>query len=214
MQTRILIADDHRIVRQGVRTLLESQLGFTVAGEAADGAEAVEAAEELAPDLVLMDICMPRLSGIEATRRIVKPGVSTRVLMLTMLEVRSYVEEALRAGAMGYVVKSAPASELTSAIEAVRSGNSYLSPAVTQQVLGSIARPSGEPAAQSSALTEREREVLHLIAEGLSSREIAERIHLSSKTVETHRANLMDKLGIHKVAGLVRFAVRAGLVSP
>lgn len=214
METRILIADDHRIVRQGVRTLLESQGGFSVVGEAADGEEAIDAAEALAPDVVLMDVCMPRLSGIEATRRIAKGEGGPRVLVLSMLEGRSYVEEAFRAGATGYVVKSAPPSDLTAALEAVRSGNSYLSPAVTQPVLESIARPGEAKAPARSALTEREREVLHLIAEGYSSREIADRIHLSCKTVETHRANLMDKLAIHKVAGLVRFAMRAGLVSP
>lgn len=214
METRIVLADDHRIVRQGLRTLLESQGGFRVVGEAADGEEAVEAAAALAPDVVLMDICMPRLSGIEATRRIAKATHPPRVLVLSMLEARSYVEEAFRAGAMGYVVKSAPPSDLTAAIEAVRSGSSYLSPAVTHQVLDTIAPPEGAKAPQRATLTEREREVLQLIAEGYSSREIADRIQLSCKTVETHRANLMDKLAIHKVAGLVRFAMRAGLVSP
>ena len=213
METRILIGDDHRIVRQGVRSFLESE-GFHVVGEAADGEEVVEAAEALAPDVVLLDVCMPRLSGIEATRRITRAEGGPRVLVLTMLEARSYVEEAFRAGATGYVAKSAPPSDLTAALQAVRSGNSYLSPAVTQQVLEPIARSNGSKAPQRSILTEREREVLHLIAEGYSSREIAERIQLSCKTVETHRANLMDKLAIHKVAGLVRFAMRAGLVSP
>ena len=134
--------------------------------------------------------------------------------MVSMLEGRTYVEESLRAGAMGYVVKSAAVNDLVAAIEAVRSGNSYLSHTVTQQVLDSIARPGGRAKTAPSALTDREREVLQLIAEGNSSREIAEMIGLSCKTVETHRANLMEKLGIHKVTGLVRFAIRAGLVAP
>lgn len=214
MDTRILIVDDHRLVRQGVRTLLESQLGFTVAGEACDGIDAVKLATELDPDLILMDICMPRLGGIEATRRISKSSVDAKVLMLTMLESRSYVEEAMRAGASGYVVKSAPASDLIGAIESVEAGNFHLPAAFTQQLLGSLTRVSGMRSGMSSSLTEREIGVLQLIAEGYSSREIASRINRSHKTVLSHRTNLMNKLNIHKVAGLVRFAIRAGVVAP
>jgi DNA-binding NarL/FixJ family response regulator len=161
-----------------------------------------------------MDIWMPRLSGIDATRRIGRRGLGTKVLVLSMHEGRSYVEEVLRAGAAGYLVKSSSPSDLFSAIDAVRQGNSYLSPAITQQVVDAIARP-GDPGPSSlAALTDREREVLQLIAEGLSSKEIAATLGVTLKTVDSHRSNLMEKLDIHKVSGLVRFAIRAGLVEP
>lgn len=214
MDTKILIVDDHRLVRQGIRTLLESQVGFSVVGEAADGLEAVEMADELNPDLTLMDICMPRLAGIEATRRIAKSEDEHKVLMLTMLENRSYVEEALRAGASGYVVKTAPAGELISAIEAVKAGNCHLPPVFTQQLVDSLPRVSGARPGMGASLTEREIGVLQLIADGYSSREIAAKLDRSYKTITSHRTNLMQKLGIHKTAGLVRFAIRTGVVNP
>jgi DNA-binding NarL/FixJ family response regulator len=213
METTILVADDHQIVRQGLKRLLSKRGDFTIVAEASDGEQAVEIASRRQPDVVLMDISMPRLSGIDATRRIAAGG-RTKVLALSMHDGQSYVEEALRAGASGYVHKNASAEDLFSAIDAVRTGESYLSPTVTQQVVDAIARPGDRPSSAVSALTQREREVLKLIADGLSSKEIAAQLGVSLKTIESHRANLMDKLDIHKVSGLVRFAVRAGLVAP
>ncbi len=223
MQTTVLLADDHRIVREGLRRLLESRQDISVIGEASDGEEAVQMAAEKHPDVILMDISMPRLSGIDATRRICKGeaaeatnGASkhSKILILSMHESQTYVEEVLRAGACGYVLKDSAPSDLFAAIDAVRSGDSYLSPSVTQRVVNAIARPGDRPSLAVSSLTERERQVLELIAEGLSSKEIATQLGVSLKTVESHRANLMDKLDIHKVSGLVRFAIRAGLVAP
>jgi len=208
-----MLADDHQIVRQGLRRLLSRRGDFSIVGEACDGQQAVDLAERSHPDVVLMDISMPRLSGIDATRRIARNG-RTKVLALSMHDTQSYVEEALRAGAAGYVHKNTSAEELFSAIDAVRTGESYLSPAVTQQVVDAIARPGERSTSAVSGLTKREREVLKLIADGLSSKEIAHKLGVSLKTIESHRANLMDKLDIHKVSGLVRFAVRAGLVAP
>jgi len=213
METTILVADDHQIVRQGLKRLLSKRGDFSIVAEASDGEQAVEIAGRKQPDVVLMDISMPRLSGIDATRRIAASGRS-KVLALSMHDTQSYVEEALRAGAAGYVHKNASAEDLFNAIDAVRTGESYLSPTVTQQVVDAIARPGERPASAVSALTQREREVLKLIADGLSSKEIAAQLGVSLKTIESHRANLMDKLDIHKVSGLVRFAVRAGLVAP
>jgi len=213
MGTTILVADDHRIVRQGLKRLLSKRADFDIVAEASDGEQAVEIAQRQQPDVVLMDISMPRLSGIDATRRIAGTG-RTKVLALSMHDGQSYVEEALRAGASGYIHKNASAEDLFSAIDAVKTGESYLSPSVTQQVVDAIARPGDRPSSAISALTQREREVLKLIADGLSSKEIASQLGVSLKTIESHRANLMDKLDIHKVSGLVRFAVRAGLVAP
>ena len=213
MQTTILVADDHQIVRQGLKRLLSKRGDFSIVAEASDGEEAVEMANRQRPDVVLMDISMPRLSGIDATRRIAADG-NSKVLALSMHDTQSYVEEALRAGASGYVHKNASAEDLFTAIDAVRGGESYLSPTVTQQVVDAIARPGDRPASAVSALTNREREVLKLIADGLSSKEIAGQLGVSLKTIESHRANLMDKLDIHKVSGLVRFEIRAGLVAP
>ena len=212
--TTIVVADDHRIVREGLVKLLESREDFEVVGEAADGEEAVNLVLEKKPDVVLMDIWMPRLSGIDATRRIGKHGSASKVLVLSMHESRTYVEEVLRAGALGYVVKSSAASELLHAIDAVKMGQSYLSPVITQQVVDAIVRPDDAAPSGVSMLTDREREVLQLIAEALSSKEIAHVLGISLKTVDSHRSNLMEKLDIHKVSGLVRFAIRAGLVEP
>jgi len=213
METTILLADDHRLVREGLRKLIEEREDLRVVAEATTGQEAIELCERLQPDMVLMDISMPGLSGIDATRRICKTNPGTRVLILSMHDNQGYVEEVLRSGASGYVLKDSAASDLLQAIEAVRRGDSFLSPTVTQQVVEAIARPGDRPLAAASHLTDREREVLTLIAEGLSSKEIAQKLGVSLKTIESHRANLMDKLDIHKVSGLVRFAIRAGLVS-
>jgi DNA-binding NarL/FixJ family response regulator len=212
--TTIVVADDHKIVREGLVKLLEGRADFSVIGEAADGEEAVKMVLEKKPDIVIMDIWMPRLSGIDATRRIVKRGSPTKVLVLSMHESRTYVEEVLRAGASGYIVKNSASSDLLQAIDAVQGGASYLSPAITQQVVDAIARPGDSSPSGVAMLTDREREVLQLIAEGLSSKEIAGMLGVSLKTIDSHRSNLMQKLDIHKVSGLVRFAIRAGLVEP
>ncbi len=214
MQTTIIVADDHKIVREGIRKVLETREDFQVVGEASDGEEAVQMVLEKKPDVALMDIWMPRLSGIDATRRIGKHGLDTKVLVLSMHQSRAYVEEVLRAGAAGYIVKNAASQDLLNAVDAVCSGGSYLSPTITQQVVDAIARPGDAVPSGVAALTDREREVLQLIAEGLSSKEIAGMLGVSLKTVDSHRSNLMEKLDIHKVSGLVRFAIRAGLVEP
>lgn len=214
MPTTIVLADDHTVVRQGIRKLLETRDDFTIVGEASDGEEAVQLVIEKQPDIAIMDIWMPRLSGIDATRRIGKRGIDTKVLVLSMHESRAYVEEVLRAGAAGYIVKNAAADDLLDAIDAVCSGVSYLSPVITQQVVDAIARPADVSPSGLGVLTDREREVLQLIAEGLSSKEIASMLGVSLKTVDSHRSNLMEKLDIHKVSGLVRFAIRTGLVEP
>jgi len=212
--TTIVVADDHKIVREGLVRLLEEREDFTVIGEASDGEEAVQMVLEKQPDVVIMDIWMPRLGGIDATRRIGKKGSTAKILVLSMHESRSYVEEVLRAGASGYIVKNSAPADLLQAIDAVCSGASYLSPAITQQVVDAIARPGDSVPTGVSVLTDREREVLQLIAEGLSSKEIAAMLGVSLKTIDSHRSNLMEKLDIHKVSGLVRFAIRAGLVEP
>lgn len=212
--TTIVVADDHKIVREGLVKLLEGRSDFSVVGEAADGEEAVQMVLDKRPDVVIMDIWMPRLSGIDATRRIGKRGCPAKILVLSMHESRDYVEEVLRAGASGYIVKNAASTDLIQAIDAVRCGASYLSPAITQQVVDAIAHPGNSSPSGVAMLTDREREVLQLIAEGLSSKEIAVTLGVSLKTIDSHRSNLMEKLDIHKVSGLVRFAIRVGLVEP
>jgi DNA-binding NarL/FixJ family response regulator len=214
MSTTIVLADDHILVRQGIRKLLETRDDFQIVGEASDGEEAVKLVSEKKPDVALMDLWMPRLSGIDATRRIGKRGLATKVLVLSMHESRAYVEEVLRAGAAGYIVKNAAADDLIEAIDTIRDGVSYLSPAITQQVVEAIASPAPSSPSGLAVLTDREREVLQLIAEGLSSKEIAAMLGVSLKTIDSHRSNLMEKLDIHKVSSLVRFAIRTGLVEP
>ena len=212
--TTIVLADDHKIVREGLIRLLEGREDFRVVGEASDGEEAVQMVLDKEPDIVIMDIWMPRLSGIDATRRIDKHGCAAKVLVLSMHESRSYVEEVLRAGAAGYIVKNSASKDLINAIDAVNNGASYLSPVITQQAVDAIASPGDSSPSGVAMLTQRERQVLELIADGLSSKEIASMLGVSLKTIDSHRSNLMEKLDIHKVSGLVRFAIRAGLVEP
>lgn len=212
--TEILLADHHRIVRAGVRRILEAREDFAVVAEAGDGEQAVALVLDKRPDVAVMEIGMPGLSGLEAIRRIRQSGASTRCVVLSGHESGGPVEEALRAGASGYVPKSVAPNELLDAIDSVRRGRFYLSPCIAPHVVAAVTRP-GEPCGSGiSDLTNRERDVLRRIAEGLRSREIADALHLSLKTVETHRSNLMNKLGIHNVANLVRFAIREGLVTP
>jgi DNA-binding NarL/FixJ family response regulator len=210
---RVLLADDHTLVRAGLRKLLESMPELTVVGEAADGLALLALAEQLQPDLVLMDIAMPGLNGLEATARLVKAQAGIRVLILSMHQNEEYVRQALRHGAVAYLLKDAAPVELELAIQAVQRGEIYLSPAVSRGVVSDyVQRLRGEDS-PAVLLTPRQREVLQLIAEGHSSKEIARRLHLSVKTVETHRSQLMKQLDIHEVTGLVRYALRAGLIS-
>jgi DNA-binding NarL/FixJ family response regulator len=209
---RVLVADDHGVVRKGLRLQLERYQDFEVVGEAADGREAVALALQLRPDVVLMDIRMPRLSGTEAVREIAAGDRRIRVLILSMHDERSFVADALRAGAAGYVLKGAPSSELLQAIEAVGNGRAYLSPALSGEAIA-VLRGDGPALPDALAgLTRRERQVLQSIAEGLCSKEIASALHVSERTVESHRAHLMRKLGVHKASALVRIAIREGLV--
>ena len=207
---RVLIADDHGVVAEGLKHLVEAQPDMEVIACVADGREAVQLAREAQPDVVLMDLSMPELNGADATRAIVQRDPSCRVIVLSMYAEREYVRRALKAGAMGYVVKRSAAKEVVDAIRAAHAGQRYLSPRVADVLIEDHAEDRDDPLARLSA---REREVLQLIAEGRTGAEIAERLALSQKTVETYRARLIEKLGIRDVPGLVRFAIQRGLVS-
>ena len=212
--TRVLLADDHTLVRSGFRALLEQIDDVEVVAEAADGREALRLTEEHRPNLVLMDIAMPELNGLEAASRITKQFPDVSVILLSMHASEEYVSEALKTGAAGYMLKDAAAVELQLALKAVANGESYLSPAVASRVVAARAEPADERATGLGRLTPRQREILQLIAEGNSTKSIARKLELSVKTVETHRANLMKRLDIHDIAGLVRYAIRMGLVIP
>ena len=210
---RVLVADDHTIVRKGLCSLLEAKPDIEVVGEAEDGREAVEKVEALLPDVVLMDITMPRLNGLEATRQIKRLFPKVKIVALTMYTNEEYIQQFLQAGASGYVVKQAAPAELMSAIQAVYRGDSFLSPLISRTVIDEYLKRT-EPAASSeeAKLTDREREVLQLIAEGYSNREIAQKLQISIKTAGVHRTNLMEKLGIHNVTDLVKYALRKGII--
>jgi DNA-binding NarL/FixJ family response regulator len=208
---RVLLADDHTLVRAGIRTLLESLDGVTVVAEVADGREALALVAAERPDVVLMDVAMPKLNGLEATARVVEEFPNVRVIILSMHPNEEYVLRALRIGASGYLLKDANTAELEIALEAVVRGEIYLSPAISKQVAQYVRRVGSEFDALDR-LTPRQREVLQLIAEGRTSREIAQLLGISVKTVESHRTHLMDRLDIHDIAGLVRYAVRTGLI--
>lgn len=203
-RTRILLVEDHQMVREGLRTLLGGQPDFEVVGEAADGAEAVRLAGRLAPHVVVMDVQLAGLSGIEATKRLARERPETAVVALSMYDDAPTVDRALRAGARGYVLKGSGVAALCEAIRVVRRGETYVSPALSRSVLpGRL--PRG--AADADPLTDREREVVQLVSEGYTGRQIAERLGLRPKTVENHRARIMEKLGIHTTAGLVRWVL-------
>jgi DNA-binding NarL/FixJ family response regulator len=210
VSVRILLADDHKIVRDGLRALIERQPGLEVAGEAENGRAAVELTRQVSPDAVVMDVGMPDLNGIEATRQIVAEGAGVRVIALSMHSDRRFVTEMLRAGASGYLLKDCAFEELTQAVQVVMGGQTYLSPGIASVVVEDYVRQAGEEAV---GLTGREREVLQLLAEGRSTKQIAERLRVSAKTVETHRQKLMEKLNLRSVADLTKYAVRAGLTS-
>jgi DNA-binding NarL/FixJ family response regulator len=211
---RIVLADDHVLLRAGLRKLLETIEGVTVAGEADDGLALLALATELQPGMVLMDIAMPGLNGLEAAARLAKSMPRTKVLILSMHQSEEYVRQALKSGASAYLLKDAAPVELELAIRAVLRGETYLSPAVSRGVVSDYVQRLREAPDAGSGLTPRQTEVLQLIAEGLSTKDIARRLDLSVKTVETHRTQLMRQLDIHEIAGLVRYAMRIGLVSP
>lgn len=206
---RILLADDHALVRQGFRMLLSSEEAFEVIGEATNGKEAVDLCSELKPDVVVMDVTMHELNGIEATRRIIEFLPRTRILALSMHKDSVYVREILRAGASGYLLKDAMESDLIAAVRAVARGEGYLSPGVSESVLTDYRRHVTDPI---DLLSSREREVLQLIAEGKTNKEIATLLNLSVYTIDAHRGKVMEKLNLHSTGELVRFAVRKGLI--
>lgn len=206
---RILLAEDHALVRHGFRMILAAQPDMEIVGEAGNGREAIELAQTLKPDVVVMDVAMPELNGIEATRRLIELAPRTRVLALSMHKDAVYVREILRAGARGYLLKDSADADLLVAVRAVAKGEGYLSPGVSDAVLSDYRRHVTDPL---DLLTSREREVLQMIAEGKTNKEIATTLNLSVYTVEAHRGHLMEKLNLHSTGELVRFAVRSGLI--
>ena len=206
---RILLADDHAVVRKGFRLILSTQPDMEIVGEAGNGKECVAMAADLNPDIVVMDVAMPELNGIEATRRLAASNPQTRVLALSMHKDSVYVREILRAGAKGYLLKDALDTELLAAVRAVAKGEGYLHPAVSEAVLVDYRRHVTDPL---DLLSSREREVLQLIAEGKTNKDIATLLNLSVYTVDAHRGRIMEKLNLHSTGELVRFAVRKGLV--
>lgn len=213
MSITVFLADDHAVVRDGLRLLLEAQGDLKVVGDAADGRETVRQVEQLCPDVVVMDITMPELNGIEATWRIRDSCPATRVIVLSMHSANEYVFRALQAGARGYVLKESAGVEVVHAVRAVHAGHRYLSPKVSDEVIDGYIRQrdAAETGSPLGHLSSREREILQLVAEGKSSTEIGEALSLSAKTIETYRSRLMRKLGIKDIAGLVRFAILNGL---
>ena len=209
--TRILIADDHALVRAGIRALAEKIEGVEVVAEAGNGAEALELTRQLKPDLVLLDISMPEASGFEVLARQAQEFPDVRVIVLTVHEAEAYAVRALREGAAGFLLKSAAAVELREAIETVTSGQTYISPELSRRSLLDYGKASSDRA-KLDTLSPRQREILKLVADGLNTKEIAGHLSISAKTVETHRAQLMERLNIHEIASLVRFAVKMGLV--
>lgn len=211
---RILIADDHTLLRSGIRALLEDEQDILVVGEAEDGREAVRLAEQLKPNVVLMDIAMPSLNGLEATRQIKREHPEINILVLTMYDHEEYFRQMLEVGASGYIIKRAAAGELVSAIRAVYNGEAVLSPAITRLLLedyfsrDAVAKEENDP----NTLSSREREVLQLIAEGKTSRKIAEILNLSVKTVQSHRTNLMQKLDLHDRGELIKYAIQKKII--
>jgi two-component system response regulator NreC len=212
---RILLADDHAILRRGLRALLEREPDMEVLGEAADGRETISAVETLRPDVVVLDITMPNMNGIEAARQIVAKADGTAIIILSMHSDEGYVLRALRAGARGYLLKDAVEGELIQAIRAVAGGKAYFSPEVSKLLVEDYVSGMRERGLEDryDLLTPREREILQVLAEGKSSKDIAKMLELSTYTVDTHKANLMQKLSLHSMAELILFAVRRGIIS-
>lgn len=211
MSIRLLIADDHKLMREGLRALLSGESDIEVIGEASNGREIVKMVEDSSPDIVLMDISMPQLNGIDATRQIEDLSGDTRVIALSMHADRLFVQGVLKAGAAGYILKDSAFEELAQAVRAVSNGQMYLSPGVAGVVVEGFLKTNAPPVADEVSLTAREREVLQLITEGISTRDIATQLHISVKTVETHRRQLMKKLDLFTVAELTKYAIRNGL---
>lgn len=214
MSTRIILAEDHRITREGLFNMLKDRPDMEVIGEAENGREAVRLAEELSPDLVIMDVTMPDLNGIDATRIITSHSKNIKVIALSMYSDKQFVQGMIYAGASGYLLKDCAFEELVNAIRAVIDGNTYLSPGIAGIVVQDyLNKLSNNASSASSVLTTREREVLQLIAEGKSTKGIASQLNVSVKTIETHRRQIMEKLGIFSIAGLTKYAIREGLTS-
>ena len=217
MKIRVLLVDDHAIVRAGLRMILAAEPDMTMVGEAADGESALRMTEETHPDVVVMDISMPGIGGLEGIRRLKESVPDTQVVVLTMHEDQRYFFQALEAGASGYVIKGAAPIELLTAIRAVRKGQAYFCPSLAKQMLNDYLRRADAGSEKEKdalgKLSDREKEVLKYIAEGKTGREIAAILYLSPNTVERHRANIMDKLGLHNRAELIKFAIRKGLVT-
>ncbi len=210
---RILLVDDHTIIRDGLRSLLENEPGLKVVGEAGDGRAAIDASAKLIPDIVIMDVAMPLLNGIEAATKIKQSHPAIKIIILSMYDYENYIRQALAAGAAGYILKDACATELIDAIRAVQRGESVLSPAITRLVIEDYLR-WGEirPSQSDNDLTTREREVLQLIAEGYTNKEISEILVIATKTVQAHRTNLMDKLDLHSKGELIKYAIRKKII--
>lgn len=214
MDTTVLLADDHAILREGLRMVLDAQPGLTVVGEAEDGRQALEMVEELHPDVVVMDIAMPTMNGAEATRQIKRRFPDVRVLILTMHENQQYLAQIINAGAIGCVLKRSAGTELVTAVRAAARGESYFSPTLASMMLDVYRMQlASQGQDELSLLTEREREVLQLIAEGKTNQEIADQLVVSIKTVQTHRMHLMDKLDAHDRIDLVKHAIRLGMIA-
>ena len=214
--TKIVLADDHQVVRLGLRTLLESAPGFQVVGEAGDGLEAIRLAEQLSPDVVILDLLMPRLNGIEAARQIHARFPHMRIVILSMFDSEAYVVEALSTGASAYVLKGSTTEELVAAVREALAGKRYLSPSLSERAIEAYIRYVQSAKVGDldvvETLTPREREVLHLAAQGCTNAEIAKRLSISARTVETHRAQMMRKLGLHSHVDLARFALERGIL--
>jgi DNA-binding NarL/FixJ family response regulator len=210
MSIRILLADDHQIVREGIRSLLE-QKGFEIVGEAEDGHNAIHMASNLHPDVAILDLSMPVVNGINASRQILTDNPSTKVILLTMHTEEHHVLDALQAGVTGFVVKTETASDLIRAINEIYQGSTYLSPKVSRALVRAFLAKNEK---LQSPLTPRESEILQLIAEGNTNKEVADLLGISIKTIEAHRTAMMKKLGMHGVAGLIRYAIRWGLIAP
>jgi DNA-binding NarL/FixJ family response regulator len=208
----VILADDHEVVRRGVRSILEADGAFKVLAEVADGLSAVQAVEKHKPALLFLDLSMPRLHGLEALRQVRTASPNTRVLILSMHNDEPYVIEALRAGAMAYILKGSESTEIARAVAEVVAGRRYLSAPLSERAIAALTSRTPDQADPLNALTPREREVLSLAAEGLSTTEMAEKLFISPRTAETHRTNLMQKLGLQSQTDLVRFAIRRGLI--
>lgn len=211
---RVVLADDHPVVRAGIRAMLERIEGIEILGEANNGREALALVEQLQPQLLLTDIAMPELNGLELTARITKSHPHVRVIILSMHSTEEYVWQALRAGAAGYLLKDTDAKEIELAVTEVAAGRSYLTPAISKQAVENYLQRLGPDSNPADILTQRQREILQAVAEGKTTKEIARAFGISGKTVETHRTQLMERLNIDNIPGLVRYAMRAGMVPP